>query len=76
LVDYGVAYARTVAAVHYASDNMAGLKLGQKIMENVLPGYLEEKYGANATLVQNKIKAVHFEWDDFLESDCYKTLMT
>lgn len=76
LVDYGVAYARTVAGVHYASDNIAGLRLGQQIMEDKLPSYLEEKYGADPALVQAKIAAVHFDWDDFTQSECYISRMT
>ena len=75
LVDYAVAYGRTVAGVHYASDNIAGLKLGQKIMEEKLPASLAEMYGSDVDLVRAKIDQVHFEWDEFLESACYQNHM-
>jgi len=76
LVDYGVAYARTVAGVHYASDNIAGLKLGQKIMKDKLPAYLHDKYGSDPALVRAKLDAVHVDWDTFLDSECYSGCMT
>ena len=33
-VDYAVSYARTVAGVHYPTDNIAGLNLGKEVMLN------------------------------------------
>ena len=76
LVDYGVAYARTVAGVHYASDNISGLRLGQKIIADKLPTYLNEIYGSNATAVEEKVQQVLLDWTTFLESDCYVSRMT
>ena len=70
LTDYAVSYARTVAGVHYVSDNIAGLELGQEIVARRLPDYLNAKYGSSKSRVEKKINAVRFEWKDFLESDC------
>lgn len=47
LLDWAIAFARTLAGVHYPSDNLAGLKLGQKLMYKNLPPYLSKKYGAD-----------------------------
>mmetsp|Transcript_19848 Transcript_19848/g.29226 ORF Transcript_19848/g.29226 Transcript_19848/m.29226 type:complete len:486 (-) Transcript_19848:159-1616(-) len=70
LLDYSIAYYRSMAGVHYASDNRAGLALGQKIMNNKLPGYLADKYGCSPetrlaimTRVLNKIEALNEELD-------------
>ena len=75
LTDYAIAYARTVAGVHYQTDNLAGLKLGQEILARLLPDYLHEKYGTSKTRVEAKIASLRFDWDDFLESDCAKGLI-
>lgn len=72
----GVAYARTVAGVHYASDNIAGLTLGCKLIADYLPAYLEEMYGSDPNAVRAKIDQVKVDWSTFLDSDCYKSHMT
>ena len=69
-VDYAVAYARTVAGVHYPTDNTAGLNLGQEILARKLPGYLAKVYGANPDVVARKIEEMRFDWNHYLESDC------
>jgi hypothetical protein len=61
--------------VHYVSDNIAGLKLGQEIVARRLPGVLHERYGSNIERVQAKIEASRFDWSEFLESDCAKGLI-
>jgi hypothetical protein len=63
--DYAVSFARTVAGVHYTTDNIAGLNLGQKILADKLPGYLSEKYGADPQVVQQKINSLTFDWNTF-----------
>jgi hypothetical protein len=75
LTDYAIAYARTVAGVHYQADNLAGLKLGQEIVARLLPDFLHEKYGTSKTRVEAKIASLRFSWDDFLGSDCAKGLI-
>merc|ERR1712157_260391 len=63
-VDLSVAAARTVAGVHYSSDNIAGLDLGQEVVAEELPRYLAEKYGADPIKVQEKIEIIRFRWED------------
>ena len=63
--DYGVAYARTIAGVHYPDDNIDGLNLGQEVIALALPGYLNWKYGANEESVRNKIEANRYNWNTF-----------
>ena len=75
LTDYAVAFARTVAGVHYQADNMAGLKLGRQLIARFLPDYLNEKYGSSKAIVKAKIASLTFDWDDFLDSDCAKGLI-
>ena len=75
LTDYAVAYARTVAGVHYVSDNMAGLQLGQEIVAQLLPDFLNERYRSSVPKVKAKIAKVRFDWNDFLDSDCAKGLV-
>ncbi|CAK0909848.1 unnamed protein product [Prorocentrum cordatum] len=48
LLDFSVAFFRTFAGVHYATDNRAGLALGRKIVESKLPDFLAETYGCDA----------------------------
>jgi PAP2 superfamily len=69
-VDYAIAYARTVAGVHYPSDNLAGLELGQEIMARYLPKYLSETYGSDEKNVQDLVNERRFKWKDFLSSEC------
>jgi len=69
-VDYAVAYARTVAGVHYPTDNIAGLNLGQEIMAEKLADHLVDLYGANRSKIQAKIDASRFDWNDFHTASC------
>jgi len=69
-VDYAVSYARTVAGVHYATDNIAGLNLGQEIMAEKLADHLVDLYGANRSKIQAKIDASRFDWNDFDTASC------
>ena len=75
-VDYGVAYARTVAGVHYPTDNTAGLNLGQEILARKLPKYLAEVYGADPNVVSQKIESIRFNWEDYLKTDCVTGAMS
>lgn len=52
--DYAVSYSRTIAGVHYPSDNIDGLKLGQFIVRNQLPDLLASMDG-NADSIKKKI---------------------
>jgi hypothetical protein len=64
-VDYAVAYARTVAGVHYEQDNFAGLNLGQLVLLEKLPTMLQEGYGANPIKVRERLEYLRFDWEDF-----------
>ncbi|KAI2491159.1 hypothetical protein MHU86_23417 [Fragilaria crotonensis] len=68
--DYAISFARTVAGVHYVSDNMAGLNLAQELIARLLPHYLNEKYGSSKRAVREKIALWRFDWNDFMDSDC------
>lgn len=70
-VDYAVSYARTVAGVHYRSDNLDGLNLGQAILARILPDYMQERYGSDPEAVRRKIESVRFDWYDYLDSSCF-----
>jgi len=47
LLDYSVAYFRTLAGVHYTADNKAGTALGQHILNAQLPDFLATRYGCD-----------------------------
>jgi len=70
-VDYAVAYARTVAGVHFPQDNIAGLNLGQEILARKLPEYMAERYGSNPEAVRNKIATLRMDWNTYLEGPCF-----
>ncbi len=70
-LDYAIAYARTVAGVHYPSDNIAGLNIGQEILSQLLPRYLHDKYGSDVYAVQQKIEAIRFDWTEYLTGECF-----
>ena len=40
-LDYAVATSRSFAGVHYPSDNLAGLAIGQQVVADALPGMLQ-----------------------------------
>lgn len=69
LLDYSIAYFRTLAGVHYESDNRAGLAMGKGIIERKLPEFLADMYAcddASASAINdyvvNKIKSVDLDW--------------
>jgi hypothetical protein len=70
LTDFAVAYSRSVAGVHYFDDNLAGLRMGQEIIAQELPSYMEKTYGSDPRKVRKKIRELQFEWknveNDFL----------
>ncbi|KAG7372892.1 hypothetical protein IV203_033616 [Nitzschia inconspicua] len=69
-VDFAVAFARTVAGVHYPMDNYAGLNLGSKIRIEKLPGHLAENYCYNETAVRLRLEALEFDWETFDPRTC------
>jgi len=69
-VDYAVAYACTVAGVHFMSDNIAGLNLGQLLVAEKLPNHLAEMYGSDPDKVEAKMKKFRFDWADFDPETC------
>jgi len=69
-VDYATAYARTVAGVHYPMDNIAGLNIGQRIVQEQLPTYMAEQFGYNAEMVRTRLKALAFDWGTFDSKAC------
>jgi len=64
VMDLAISIGRTVAGVHYNSDNIAGLKMGQEVVARELPRYLATKYGADPMKVRNKIQKLRFNWDE------------
>jgi membrane-associated phospholipid phosphatase len=70
LTDYAIAFARTVAGVHYSSDNIAGLNLGQHLVAEALPEYLTVVFGANKTAVEEKVAQLRFDWTNFDPTSC------
>lgn len=71
-LDYAISYARTVAGVHYPTDNTAGLNMGQQVLARQLPFYLKQRYGANRRTVRAKIAKYIFDWEKFGETECFK----
>jgi membrane-associated phospholipid phosphatase len=69
-MDYAVSFARTVAGMHYPTDNLAGLNLGQHLVALVLPQHLATEYGANLTAAQAKVDRFRFHWDSFNPVTC------
>lgn len=65
LVDFAVAWGRTIAGVHHEDDNIAGLDMGQEIIARLLPDHLAEIYGADRSKVLEKVEAMRFSWRDF-----------
>ncbi len=60
-LDYAVATFRSVAGVHYDSDNRAGLALGQEVIAKQLPEVLA-RFGADPAAVRAKIEKVRHDW--------------
>lgn len=69
-IDYAVAFARTIAGVHYSTDNTAGLNLGAQLLMDKLPDYLEEIYGSNPDVVRNKMNSYLIDWAQFDPESC------
>ena len=71
--DYGVAFARTVAGVHYPQDNIAGLNVGQRVIRERLPGFLRDSFLYDYDLVQKKLEALSFDWNkvEFRDNACF-----
>lgn len=70
-VDYFTAFARTVAGVHYRTDNIAGLNLGQELMAELLPDHLAQMYGSDPDKVRAKIAELRFDWKDYSSFSCH-----
>ena len=70
-VDNAISYARTVAGVHYISDNIAGLNMGQEVLAHTLPQFLVDRYGSDLSAVMRKVDALRFDWQDYLDSECF-----
>jgi hypothetical protein len=68
--DFAVAYARTVAGVHYHSDNIAGLNMGQEVISEKLAEHLAESFGSNPEVVEAKIRKWRFDWSTFDSRTC------
>lgn len=69
-VDYGVAYGRTVAGVHYQQDNLAGLNIGQHLIKECLPNYLRKKFGYDESTIRSRLHALSFDWKTFDPVEC------
>eukprot|EP00591_Stephanopyxis_turris_P016500 CAMPEP_0195539804 /NCGR_PEP_ID=MMETSP0794_2-20130614/50239_1 /TAXON_ID=515487 /ORGANISM="Stephanopyxis turris, Strain CCMP 815" /LENGTH=412 /DNA_ID=CAMNT_0040673857 /DNA_START=61 /DNA_END=1299 /DNA_ORIENTATION=+ len=73
ILDYSISYARTVAGVHYRGDNIAGLMVGQELIAQQLPEYLEGEYGADPDIVRDAIERSKYNWANFETSECYQS---
>ena len=71
MLDWSISYGRTVAGVHYESDNIAGLMVGQEILAQKLPQYLHDEYGADFDAVKDVVDARRFDWTNFTTSKCW-----
>ena len=60
-LDWAVSRFRTVAGVHYDTDNRAGLAIGQEVIAQQLPAFLQT-FGADPAAVQEKIARSRFDW--------------
>ena len=59
--------------MHYESDNLAGLKIGQTVIEEWLPGFLEQYAGADPEKVKAKIAQIKYDWDQHPALEVPKT---
>eukprot|EP00957_Ditylum_brightwellii_P084052 6390350-Ditylum_brightwellii.AAC.1 len=65
-VDYAVAFARTIAGVHYKDDNIAGLNLGQFVVSQQIASYLNNTYpGSDMRRVMDKLDTSRFDWNKY-----------
>ena len=72
-LDCAVASFRTLAGVHYETDNMAGLSIGQEVIRRELPGYLQANYGSDPDVVAARINSVIAAHDWRKAPSCFKT---
>ena len=70
LTDYIVSYARTVAGVHYPTDNIVGLNLGQEMLADLLVDHLVDRYDADEQAARDKVRSMRFDWNDFDPLTC------
>lgn len=70
-LDYAIAFARTVAGVHYTDDNLAGLVLGMNILKQRLPTELATIYGSNKAEVRTRCNEKMYDWTKFNQTACY-----
>jgi len=71
-LDCAVASFRTLAGVHYESDNIAGLSIGQEAIRRELPVFLQERYGSDPAAVTAKINSVIAAHDWRTAASCFK----
>jgi hypothetical protein len=72
-MDFAVAYARTVAGVHYPTDNTDGLNMGQEVISEQLAKYLAQTYGSDQEAVEAKIREKRFDWKTYDAVKCTVT---
>ena len=70
LTDWAVSYARTIAGVHYPTDNVAGLMMGQYVIADKLADYLVTRWNAPRNRVLKKIKSKLVNWAQFDHRTC------
>ncbi|MFZ9887553.1 MAG: hypothetical protein ACO3JL_08625 [Myxococcota bacterium] len=63
-LDFAVASFRSVAGVHFESDNVAGLQIGQAAVEQWLPDFLAQCAGADPEVVRAKLAKVRYDWNE------------
>lgn len=56
-----IAFGRTYAGVHYPSDNIFGLKLGEHVIAQILPDFLDT-VGADREVVLARIAQYRTDW--------------
>lgn len=61
-MDYSVATFRTLAGVHFETDNLAGLEIGQQAIEAWLPDFLSQCAGADPDVVRAKMDKIRYDW--------------
>ena len=63
-LDWAVSRFRTLAGVHYDSDNRVGLSIGQEVIARRLPDFLAQ-FGADRDAVRRKIEQVRTDWSTY-----------
>jgi len=72
-LDYAISYSRTDAGVHYPTDNIASLNLGQVMIVEKLLSHLAKMYGSDPDKVQAKVNRLQFNWAGFDPKTCQVT---